>query len=159
MLRISKLADYGTVIMNCLASEPSRLLNANEVSKKVQISLPTVSKLLKMLVSAELITSVRGSRGGYRLARDPGNISLADVITALDGKPALTQCNAQAITCSKDAICAVRDNWRIINKLVLTTLESFTLADMTSSLNFHPLVIEGVKMRKTSIDSIKAETM
>lgn len=145
MLRISKLADYGTVIMNCLAAEPTRLFNANEVAKKVHISLPTVSKLLKLLVGAELISSVRGPKGGYRLARPPKQISLAEVITALDGQPALTECNQSDTMCMQSPFCALRDNWRIINKVIMNSLHSFTLADMMNSLHQHPIVIESLR--------------
>lgn len=145
MLRISRLADYGTVIMNYLASQPQCLQSANELAKKAHVSLPTASKILKILVTANLVASVKGTRGGYRLARDPQSITLADVITALDGQPAITECNVPTKPCSKDAFCAIRDNWRIINKVIMTALQSVTLTDMTSSLDFHPLVLEGIK--------------
>jgi FeS assembly SUF system regulator len=146
MLRITKLADYGTVIMNCFAREPMVLMSASKISQKVHIALPTVSKILKMLVAANLIISVRGSEGGYRLARQPSQITVAEVISALDGQPALTECNTSGFTCSQDAICAIRDNWRLINKVILTALQSLTLADMTKSLAQHPLITKGLPL-------------
>lgn len=140
MLRITKLADYGTVIMNCFANEPQLLMSASKIAQKVHISLPTVSKILKMLVAANLIVSVRGSEGGYRLARAPTHITIAEVITALDGKPALTECNSLGFKCSHDSICSIRDNWRIINAVVMNALESLTLADMAKPLEKHPVI-------------------
>ena len=145
MLRISKLADYGTVIMNFLAMEPTTVFSANEIAQKVHIAVPTASKVLKKLVNANLVTSVRGAEGGYRLAHSPQEITIADVITALDGQPALTECNAVTKKCSKDSVCAIRDNWRLINKVVLTALNSLTLADMSKPLEHHPLVSNGIK--------------
>lgn len=129
MLKISKLADYGTVIMNCLAKEPQVLFSANEITKKVHLALPTTSKILKILVAANLVVSVRGAEGGYRLARSPQEITIADVITALDGQPALTECNTTK-TCTHDNVCAIRNNWRLINKVIFRVLDRLTLADM-----------------------------
>jgi FeS assembly SUF system regulator len=134
MLRITKLADYGTVIMNCLAKEPELLLSATEIAKKVFLPQTTVSKILKILVAADLILSVRGSGGGYRLARVPSEITVADVITALDGKPALTECNIYEKKCAQEAVCSMRDNWRLINAVVMSALQSLTLADMAKPL-------------------------
>lgn len=146
MLRISKLADYGTVIMNCLAKEPGKLLSANEIAKKVHLAATTASKILKILVAANLVVSLRGAGGGYRLARDPALITVADVITALDGKPALTECNILQRTCSQDAVCSIRDNWRLINSVIMTALQSLTLEDMTKPLVVHPLITQGIKL-------------
>lgn len=147
MLRISKLADYGTVIMNCLAKEPRSLLSASGIARRVSIAVPTASKVLKILVAANLVVSVRGSEGGYRLSRSPEQITVASVITALDGQPALTECNVLTKKCSQDAVCAIRDNWRLINKVINTALESLTLADMAKPLNFHPLIAHGISFK------------
>jgi FeS assembly SUF system regulator len=134
MLRISKLADYGTVIMSFLAKEAASVRSASEIARRVHITSMTASKILKMLVSANLVISVRGAEGGYRLSRPPENITLAEVVTALDGQPALTECNAITKKCLQDDVCAVRDNWRLINKVVFTALNSITLADMAKPL-------------------------
>lgn len=143
MLRITRIADYGTVIMDCFAKEPERLMSASTIAQKVHIALPTVSKVLKMLVAADLVVSVRGSGGGYRLARAPDEITIAQVITALDGRPALTECNAAGLKCSREATCSVRDNWRLINAVVMKALQSLTLTDMTKSLVKHPIITNG----------------
>lgn len=150
MLRISKLADYGTVIMNALAKEPNSLLSANEIAQKVHLALPTASKVLKILVTANLVVSVRGAGGGYRLSRAPEEITLADVITALDGMPALTECNALTKKCSKDSVCGIRDNWRLINKVVFMALNSLTLRDMAKPLDLHPMILQGIQFGRLS---------
>lgn len=146
MLRISKLADYGTVIMNYLAKEPKSLLSAGDIASKVHLTLPTTSKILKILVAANLVSSVRGSGGGYRISRDPQEITVAEVITALDGQPALTECNIMAKKCSQDKVCDIRDNWRLINKVIMNALQSLTLADMAKPLDGHPLVAHGLQI-------------
>ena len=85
VLRISRLTDYGTVLLAHLAGDHGTVCSAADVSAATGIALPTVSKLLKSLAHADLVTSTRGANGGYRLARDPRLISAADVIDALEG--------------------------------------------------------------------------
>ena len=85
MLRISKLTDYGTVILACLASQADRLWTAAEVAERTRVGLPTVSKLLKKLQRSGLVISTRGSHGGYQLACPPGEISAARILDALEG--------------------------------------------------------------------------
>jgi FeS assembly SUF system regulator len=147
VIRISKLTDYGTVIMNCLATAPQGLMSATEISRRVHLTIPTASKVLKILVTANLVISVRGSGGGYRLSRLPEEITLAEVITALEGQPALTECNASKKKCAQDSVCAIRDNWRLINKIIFMTLNSLTLADMTKPLDLHPLMVQGITFK------------
>ena len=88
MLRISKLTDYGTVVLAYLAGNPASVASAAEVAAATGLGLPTVSKLLKALGRAGLVTSTRGAQGGYQLAREAANISAADVIDALEGPSA-----------------------------------------------------------------------
>ena len=90
MLRISRLTDYATVILARLAG--GSLASAADIAERTRIGLPTVSKLLKELQHAGLVTSVRGAHGGYQLARPAGAISAADIIDAVEGPVALTEC-------------------------------------------------------------------
>ena len=79
MLRINKLADYGTVVMVYLARRDEQLLNARDIAHHTRLSVPTVSKLLKRLTAAGLLNSVRGVAGGYRLQRSAALISVAEI--------------------------------------------------------------------------------
>lgn len=94
MLRISRLTDYGTVVLAHLARDDADLVSAAEVANATGIALPTVSKLLKSLAKSGLVNSTRGSHGGYQLARDAQEISAADVIDALEGPVSITECSA-----------------------------------------------------------------
>ena len=91
MIRLSKLADYGIVIVTHLAREPARFQTAPEIAVATQMPQPIASKVLKMLTRADLL-SHRGAHGGYGLARAPGTITVAEVIEALDGPIAITTC-------------------------------------------------------------------
>jgi len=130
MLRVSKLTDYATEVMAVLATAPARVHSAQELAERVRLELPTVSKLLKQLANAGLIESFRGANGGYRLARAPERISIADVVTAMEGPIGMTECSAQSGLCDHEAHCGVRVNWQRINQAIAGALASVTLADM-----------------------------
>lgn len=135
MFKISRLADYGTVIMGLLAAQPiEQYSSAAAVSAKTHIKVPTVSKILKLLHEAGLLESLRGSNGGYRLTKQPHEISLAAVITAIDGKPAMTQCSLGKNICLHDHICEVRSHWRYINQAIINLLQQWSMADLGKPL-------------------------
>lgn len=134
MLRINKLADYATVIMHCLVAEPLGILSAKQISQRIDLSLPTVSKVLKILSEADLLLSVRGVSGGYRLARPARDISIAAIISAVEGGVAITECSGAEHVCRQQSMCAIKHNWQRINRFLLNTLESVSLADMAKPL-------------------------
>ena len=135
MIKIRKLADYATVIMGHLAQMPKERYSAAQVAKALQINLPTASKVLKLLNEAQLVNSERGVNGGYQLVCSPDQISVAQIITAIDGKPAMTECSKGEALCSRNAVCQLRGNWQLINKAILNLLENLSLADMSRPLN------------------------
>ncbi|MEO7431892.1 MAG: SUF system Fe-S cluster assembly regulator [Dokdonella sp.] len=130
MLRVSKLTDYATVVMACLATAGDGVLSAQALSERSRLEVPTVSKLLKVLAQAELVVSTRGNLGGYRLARAPAQITIADIVTAMEGPIGMTECSAHAGACGHESHCGVRVNWQRINQAIATALDSVTLADM-----------------------------
>ena len=127
MLRISKLADYGTVVMVYLAKRSSQLCNAREIALHTHLSVPTVSKLLKRLTAAGLLSSVRGVSGGYRLQRPAADISVTEIIYALDEDRGLTECSLQPNECSLRGVCHIQNNWQLISQGIAAALESVSL--------------------------------
>lgn len=136
MLRPSKLADYATVIMTGLAREPDRLRNAADLAAETHLAVPTVSKVLKRLTRQGLLLSIRGAHGGYKLARSPGEINMAEIIAALEGPLGLTDCAAHNGRCGIESLCHVRGNWLRINHAVQRALEGVTLAAMAEPFPF-----------------------
>lgn len=130
MLRIAKLTDYATVLMVRLARDPARYCSAAQLADELGVPLPTVAKLLKRLLQAGLLTSVRGAVGGYALAHAPHAISVADVVNAIEGPVALTECSLGKGNCSLEKDCATRANWQLISRAVRVALEAVNLADM-----------------------------
>ena len=135
MLKLGKLADYGTMIVTVLAAEPDRMHSAQDLAARTHVSPPTVSKLLKQLTKGGLVESLRGSHGGYKLARMPAQITVADVIAAIDGPIGLTECSVHKGDCAVESTCGVRGNWRLINTAIHQALKSVSLADMAKPLH------------------------
>lgn len=130
MLRLSKLTDYAVVILAYMAKSQEDLYSAIDIAKATGVAQPTVSKILKILLKAKILISTRGSKGGYRLARAAEKITIATVISALDGPIALTECSISHKGCEQVAGCEIGDVWGLINQTVFNALEAITLADM-----------------------------
>lgn len=130
MLKLSKLTDYATVILSVIARDQSRVHVAIELSRITGIALPTVSKILKILTKAGVLASVRGAKGGYSLAREPERISVATVISALEGPIALTECTVSHKGCDQASGCRIQGRWHLLNDRIAQALESVSLADM-----------------------------
>ena len=134
MLRVTKLTDYATVVLTVLAAQPGVVLSASELAEQSGLESPTVSKLLKPLAQAGLVSGLRGVRGGYRLARAAEDISLCEIVEAMEGPLAITECSQDHSQCGIAHQCGVRSNWRLINDVLAETLRGVSLASM-----LHPL--------------------
>ena len=132
---MTKQADYGIVLMSHMAGDADRQLTAGELAEETQLPAPTVSKILKILARHDLLDSHRGVKGGYSLARNTGDISVAEIISALDGPIAVTECiDDSPGECSQEEWCALRGNWQRINHAIRLALENITLAEMSRPL-------------------------
>ena len=133
MLRISKLTDYGTVLLAELATAgESRVVSAAELSAQTGIGLPTVSKLLKLLGRGGIVSATRGAGGGYQLARPPASISAADIIDSVEGPVSITECSSEESQCDYEDVCNVGGAWQRINKAIRSALDDVTLADLVT---------------------------
>jgi FeS assembly SUF system regulator len=130
MFRISRLTDYGTLILVYLAEQEGRLCSSNEVATGTHVAPPTVQKLLKVLARSGLVDSVRGSDGGYRLARDPDEINAAQILDTLEGPVAITECSTDTSQCELESLCHVGGSWQKINQALRAALSDITLADL-----------------------------
>lgn len=140
MLRITRQTDYAIVLTTRLASgEPDSVHNARDLAAFVNLPLPTVSKILKAMARAGLLASHRGVKGGYSLAKSAGDISLVDVIEALEGPIAITECLDDATDdCNIECSCPTRTNWQRANAAVRDALAAIPLSEMTR-FHFTPL--------------------
>lgn len=132
MLRISKLTDYGTVILADLASRGNVVASAAELAEATGLGLATVRKILKILAKSDLVQATRGAQGGYRLARDADSITAADVIDALEGPVSITDCSSNR-PCDIEAQCMVGGTWQRINVAIRRALRDISLSDLKTS--------------------------
>lgn len=129
MLRVSRLTDYAAMVMTCIAAHPHDVLSTAQIADELRLELPTVSKLLKSLGQAGLVESFRGVNGGYRLARPAREISLAQIVEAMEGPIGMTECSVEG-QCDREAQCGVRGSWRRISSVLDRALRGVSLADM-----------------------------
>jgi len=148
MLRMSKLTDYGTMVLAELATNDQGLSTASQVADATHLALTTVSKLLKSLAHSGLVVSARGVQGGYALARPATAISAAEILDALEGPVALTDCSSSSGACNLESYCRVGTAWQRINHSIRKALEGVSLADL--QVRREPLPSLHSDLRKTA---------
>ncbi len=133
MIRISKLAGYAVVILSIMASSEDELMSAAKLSRVSCVPEPTVSKILKMLSKGGIIVSTRGIRGGYALCMDPSEITIEDIIYAIDGPVMITECaDGDDVECSLGTACKMRGRWCEVNQAIKLALSSVSLSSVIS---------------------------
>ncbi|MBN1612292.1 MAG: SUF system Fe-S cluster assembly regulator [Polyangiaceae bacterium] len=131
MLRITRLTDYAIVVLSHLAGQQSGPCTSRGAARATGLPQPSVSKILKSLAKAGVVRSERGVQGGYRLAREPGSICVADIIDAVEGPISLTECTTERPDgCEYSGVCALESTWARINHAVRRALAEISLADI-----------------------------
>jgi len=138
---MGKLTDYGLLLMCQIARAPiGHWQTARELSNECRLPLPTVSKLLRILLQSGLLVSHRGIKGGYVLARDPGLTPITEIIAAFEGSFALTECGSgDTGLCDLEACCPVKDNQRVISHAIRSALERVMLSDLTRPMQLRTI--------------------
>ena len=151
MIKLSKMTDYAVVCLGVLANRSTISTSASQLSIETGISLFTVQKLLKLLiVKSELITAQRGSQGGYSLKKKSSDISIVEIIEALDGPIALTACvESSASSCNSSGVCFLSGKWNKVNEVIRQSLKNISLDDL-----LNPSGIFEIKQKKTIMDEI-----
>ena len=131
MIKLSKMTDYAVVILAEMAQGDGQLMTASGLSEKTGLPEPTVAKVLKLLARGGMVESSRGINGGYKLTKLPADISMASVITSLEGPVQLTSCvDGSEECCNHSVNCAMRGKWNPVNAAMQRALEDVTLAQM-----------------------------
>lgn len=138
MLRLSKMTDYGTVVLAHMARTPEAVHTAADVAGATHVAAPTVSKLLKLLTRGGLLVSQRGANGGYSLARKPESISAVDVIDAIEGPVGLTACSQEEGNCDIETHCHIGSAWQRINGAIRDALKNVSLSELADPDNLTP---------------------
>jgi len=134
MIRLSRLTDYAVALLSHMGKEaPKKLWAASDLAETSGLPMPTVAKILKLLAKSDLITAQRGASGGYKLTRETADISVADIIEAMDGPIAITDCaeGSSHSGCNIESICPMSDGWNKVNRAMREALQKVSLAEMT----------------------------
>lgn len=136
MIRLAKLTDYGLLLMTTMARKSANSVhNARDLAETTRLPLPTATKVLKQLLQSGLLTSHRGINGGYTLAKDPTEISLEEIIAAIEGPIALTECSTDVTgLCDLERSCPIKANQRVISEVVRGALQKVMLTDLMQPL-------------------------
>jgi Rrf2 family protein len=102
-----------------------------DVAKRQGVSEKYLGHLIPPLKNAGLIHSTRGANGGYLLAKPPSQITLQDILSALEGPLSLVACVEKPSLCKRAGTCVSREVWHEVTEKILLTLSSFTLKEMT----------------------------
>lgn len=129
-MRLSNLADYAVVMLAAAARKGDGRLNASLLAEETGIPLPTAQKLVGRLATAGLIVSSRGTGGGFRLARCAAEISLADIVEAVEGPIAMTACSEGRTDCALDAHCRVKPHMGVVGTAVRGALGAVSLTEL-----------------------------
>lgn len=135
MIRLTNLADYAVLLMTEISSgyATNQLYSAGGLSDSTTIPVTTVAKILNLLGKADLLVSTRGLKGGFTLSRDPKDISMAQIIEAIDGPIALTNCVSEnRKDCNYEDLCHMRPHWTLINIKIKEALSDVSLASLNS---------------------------
>ena len=148
MLRFSKKADYALIALADLASRQNGASSsAREIAERYNIPVELMAKVLQRLVRMGIVASHQGTRGGYHLARDAAQISVADVIQGIDGPVLVTACSDEDESCDQYATCNVRDPlWRLKDSIV-QLLATFTVNELVMDDGTEPLPVT-ITMRR-----------
>jgi len=133
MLRISKMTDYAILLMVEMTRQ-GETLSAHVLADRIRVEVPTAGKVLKLLAGAGLLSSYRGANGGYRVTRPASRISVAEIIAAIEGPIAMTECSVEVGLCHQEDNCHLRSNWQRISVAVARALEDVSLAEMSEPL-------------------------
>src|ERR671916_616923 len=135
-MRLTHLADYAVVMMTAAARRGDSVrVSAAELAQDTGVPLPTAQKLMGQLAAAGLFNSVPGARGGFMLARPVSEISLADMVEAVEGPIAMTMCSGsdEPSECALDAHCRVKPHMGIVSNAVRGALGAVSLEQLSGA--------------------------
>src|SRR3546814_463525 len=139
MLRLNRMTDYAIVVLGQMAQDVGRVRTAAALADATGVPVPTVSKLLKQMAGAALVNARRGAKGGYSLDRPAAEITVTEIIQALEGPIALTACvDGAEDSCEVERCCPMRGNWNRVNRAIQSALDDVTLADMVEAEGMFP---------------------
>ena len=133
MLKVTRLADYAVSIIYAFSGSEKEILSSQDIIEKTKLHKATVNKLLAQLVKTNFLEPFRGTKGGYKLKKGLDNISIRELIEAIEGPVLLTDClNKNANNCNLINVCNTKNIWSFVNAEINNTLENIKIKDIKS---------------------------
>lgn len=133
MIKVTRLADYAVSIIYAFSGFEKEILSSQDIVEKTKLHKATVNKLLAQLVKKNVLEPFRGTKGGYRLKKGLDNISIRELIEAIEGPVLLTDClNKNANNCNLFDVCNTKNIWSFVNTEINNTLENIKIKDIKS---------------------------
>jgi FeS assembly SUF system regulator len=150
MLKLNKMTDYAVVCLGMLARKPEYVMSASQISKETGLKLYTVQKILKnILAKSDLLKTERGYHGGYTLKKNSKNITVTEIIEALDGPISLTSCVDKSDSfCQSSDICFLGGKWNRVNEIIRNSLNDISLDDLLNFDNSFAIEHEKSRLKK-----------
>jgi len=150
MLKLNKMTDYAVVCLGMLARKPEYVMSASQISKETGLKLYTVQKILKnILAKSDLLKTERGYLGGYTLKKNSKNITVTEIIEALDGPISLTSCVDKSDSfCQSSDICFLGGKWNRVNEIIRNSLNDISLDDLLNFDNSFAIEHEKSRLKK-----------
>ena len=150
MLKLNKMTDYAVVCLGMLARKPQYVMSASQISKETGLKLFTVQKILKnILAKSDLLKTERGYHGGYTLKKNSKNITVTEIIEALDGPISLTSCVDKSDSfCQSSDICFLGGKWNRVNEIIRNSLNDISLDDLLNFDNSFAIEHEKSRLKK-----------
>ena len=134
MLKVTRLADYAVSIISSFSDNENEILSSQDIVYKTKLQQATVNKLLSRLVKEGFLVPFRGANGGYKLKKDLSNISIKELVEAIEGPVSLTDClNKNANDCNLFSVCNTKNTWSMVNNAIKDTLESIKIKDIKNN--------------------------
>ena len=134
MLKITRLADYAVSIITSFSGSEDEMLSSQDIIAKTRLQQATVNKLLAKLVKKQFLQAFRGTNGGYKLKKDLADISIKELIEAIEGPVALTDClDKNANNCNLFDVCNTKNTWSIVNTAIKDTLDGIKMKDIKNN--------------------------
>ena len=134
MLKVTRLADYAVLIISSFIGQEKDIVSAQKIIKKTGLQNATVMKLLSILVKKNILEAFRGAQGGYKLKKNLENISIKELIEAIEGPVSLTDClGSNKNNCNLFDVCITKNTWSIVNSAIKDTLENIKIKDISNN--------------------------
>ena len=141
MLRLNRMTDYAILVLGALARRHGETLASGRLAELTDLAQPTVAKVLKMLLAAELVETQRGVRGGYRLMKISAQIYLVDIVEAIEGPIAVADCIGDPRKpCLAGNCGCMPKHWKHINLAIRKALMDVTLEELVEPAQLFPML-------------------